>query len=293
MLRGCSHNCNGLTTVAAADRACAEWRRSGYHYILLQEHHLTLLTSVRVRRRLHQQGWTAYLAFSPRGASGRPRAGTGILIRSDLLSNSSLTIVGGEAAIQRAADGRYIAMPVRWSGHNLHMCSIYMPNNSTQQRQFIAAQLAPLAAAAAAGSGCGVGILTLPLNLILTALAMWPGYPTLMWAPRNAGGMRCRTWWMSTVFATLAAVSLLMFTPTPRRASTASTVFPCPAAPRRCVLCAGPHPQRPSPRLPLSGGPPAQGGPGLRRIRLAFFSSPAPPPAAPTAWLRASSRGTC
>ena len=40
-------------------------------------------------------------------------------------------------------------MPVRWSGHHLHICSIYLPNDSTQQRQLFADALAPLAAGAA------------------------------------------------------------------------------------------------------------------------------------------------
>jgi len=150
VLRYGSQNCNGLATAAKAAEAAGHWRRAGYHVVLVQEHHLTLLTSVAVARRLRQLGWAAYFAFSPPGASGRGRGGTAILIRSSLLSSDSFTIVGGDAAVRRAADGRYIAMPARWCGHHLHIASVYLPNDSTAQRQLIAERLQPLYAAAAA-----------------------------------------------------------------------------------------------------------------------------------------------
>ncbi|KAL4856066.1 Transposon TX1 uncharacterized protein [Chlorella vulgaris] len=276
VLRGCSHNCNGLTTVAAVDQACAEWRRSGYHYVLLQEHHLTLLTSVRVRRRLHQHGWTAYLAFSPLGASGRPRAGTGILIRSDLLSNSSLTIVGGEAAIQRAADGRYIAMPVRWSGHNLHMCSIYMPNNSTQQRQFIAAQLAPLAAAAAGRQLLWGGDFNFAPQPHLDRLGHVAGVPhadvgtAQRWRDALPG--------LVDVYRVRHPGRRVFTYVNPHSASRLDRFYSSPALLPHIAVCSvrdrclSDH--RPV-SLTLVGLLPSGVGPGLRRARLGFFSSPA------------------
>ncbi|KAL4852850.1 Transposon TX1 uncharacterized protein [Chlorella vulgaris] len=276
VLRGCSHNCNGLTTVAAVDKACAEWRRSGYHYVLLQEHHLTLLTSVRVRRRLHQHGWTAYLAFSPLGASGRPRAGTGILIRSDLLSNSSLTIVGGEAAIQRAADGRYIAMRVRWSGHNLHMCSIYMPNNSTQQRQFIAAQLAPLAAAAAGRQLLWGGDFNFAPQPHLDRLGHVAGVPhadvgtAQRWRDALPG--------LVDVYRVRHPGRRVFTYVNPHSASRLDRFYSSPALLPHIAVCSvrdcclSDH--RPV-SLTLVGLLPSGVGPGLRRARLGFFSSPA------------------
>ena len=150
VLRWGSQNSNGLSTPASAAAAAGHWRRAAWQVVFVQEHHLTLFTAVAVARQLRHSGWTAYFAFSPPGPSGRGRAGTAVLIRSDLLASGAIALVGGDAAVLRAADGRYIGMPVRWSGHDLHIASIYMPNGSTEQRQFIADVLPPLAASAGA-----------------------------------------------------------------------------------------------------------------------------------------------
>ena len=128
--------------------AAADWLRAGYHLVLIQETHLTLFSAVRVQQQLARLGWTCYFAHSPPGPAGRPRGGTAILVRSALVRDGTFTVAGGDAAVERHAEGRYIAMPVRWCGHRLHICSIYMPNDSTQQRQLIANALGPLAASA-------------------------------------------------------------------------------------------------------------------------------------------------
>lgn len=150
VLRWGSHNANGLTTPARVREAADSWRRAGYQVLLLQEHHLTLFSAVKILRKLRRLGWTVYHACGPAGADGRGRGGTAIMIRSSLLSSGALSLVGGEAAVQRSADGRYVAVPVRWSGHLLHICSVYLPNTAAEQRQFIDERLRPLAAAAAA-----------------------------------------------------------------------------------------------------------------------------------------------
>ncbi|KAI3437676.1 hypothetical protein D9Q98_000126 [Chlorella vulgaris] len=234
VLRGCSHNCNGLTTVAAVDRACAEWRRSGYHYILLQEHHLTLLTSVRVRRRLHQRGWTAHLAFSPLGASGRPRAGTGILI------------------------------------------SIYMPNDGTQQRQFIAAQLAPLAAAAAGRPLLWGGDFNFAPQPHLDRLGHVAGVPhadvgtAQRWRDALPG--------LVDVYRVRHPGRRVFTYVNPHSASRLDRFYSSPALLPHVAVCSvrdrclSDH--RPV-SLTLVGLLPSGVGPGLRRARLGFFSSPA------------------
>ena len=153
VLRWASHNVCGLASRDRAEVAVASWDRAGYQVVLAQEHHLTLSTITAIRRRLHRLGWTMYYALSPPGPTGRGRGGTAILIRSALLSSGTFTIVGGDAGVVRAADGRYIALRARWGGHHLHVCSIYMPNDSTSQRHFISTSLQPLVAAAAA-AGC-------------------------------------------------------------------------------------------------------------------------------------------
>jgi len=148
VLRCGSHNANGLTAGSRVALAAADWLRAGYHLVLIQETHLTLFSAVRVQQQLARLGWTCYFAHSPPGPAGRPRGGTAILVRSALVRDGTFTVAGGDAAVERHAEGRYIAMPVRWCGHRLHVCSIYMPNDSTQQRQLIANVLRPLAASA-------------------------------------------------------------------------------------------------------------------------------------------------
>lgn len=151
VLRYGSHNPNGLTTIAVVGQAAAAWQQAGFDIVFLQEHHLTFATRTRIQRCLLRHGWRAFLALSPTGASGRGRAGTAILIRRELLDRQELTVVGGDAAVQLGPEGRYTALPVRWCGHHLHLCSIYLPSGDpAAQRDYITSHLSPLAAAAQA-----------------------------------------------------------------------------------------------------------------------------------------------
>lgn len=151
-----SHNVNGLTTAAAVDAAAAFWRQAGFQVVFLQEPHLTFHTRTAIERRLLRHGWVAYISLSPPGPSGRGRGGTAILIRRELLRSGVVSADGGEgaAAAVHGPEGRFTALPVRWCGHHLHLCSIYLPSgDSSAQRQYITNHLAPLAAAARA-AGC-------------------------------------------------------------------------------------------------------------------------------------------
>ena len=155
VLRCGSHNVNGLTTNAAVDATAASWRRAGFQIVLVQEPHLTFHTRTAFERRMRWHGWVAYISLSPTGPSGRGRGGTAILIRQELLRSQVVTVVGdGDAAAVHGPEGRFTALHVRWCGHRLHICSIYLPSgDSTAQRQYITNHLAPLAAAAHA-AGC-------------------------------------------------------------------------------------------------------------------------------------------
>lgn len=153
VLRWATQNGNGLASRERAAVAAASWQRAGHQVVLFQELHLTLHTVTPVLRRLRRLGWTTFYALSPPGPSGRGRGGTAILIRSALLSSGAFAIVGGDAGVVRAPDGRYVAMTARWGGHMLHVCSFYMPNDAAAQRQFITSSLAPLEAAAST-AGC-------------------------------------------------------------------------------------------------------------------------------------------
>ena len=149
VLRCGNHNVNGLATAASVERATAAWRQAGYHVVFVQEHHLTFHTRTAALQRLQRRGWLAFVALSPAGASGRGRGGTAILVQRALITSGELTLVGGEAAFQAGPEGRYAALPVRWGGHHLHLCSVYLPSgDSAAQRRYIADHLAPLSAAA-------------------------------------------------------------------------------------------------------------------------------------------------
>ncbi len=67
------------------------------------------------------------------------------------MDTGALTLVGGDAAALMGPEGRYVALPVRWGGHHLHLCSVYLPSgDSAAQRRYISDHMAPLAAAARA-----------------------------------------------------------------------------------------------------------------------------------------------
>lgn len=144
-----SHNTCTLSTPQAAEAAARDWGRAGIRVVLIQEHRLTLFTAPAVARRLARLGWTAYFSFS-----GEAAGGTAIILRTSLITDGTLELVGGDAAVRRGPGGRYIAAPFRWSGHRLHIASVYLPSgNPTAQRAYITSHLAPLAAAAIA-AGC-------------------------------------------------------------------------------------------------------------------------------------------
>jgi exonuclease III len=129
------------------------WRRAGFQVVFLQETHLTLFTATRVERQLAAAGWRAFWAFSPCSSAGRGRAGTAVLIRTRLVTSGALRLVGGaDQAVARGPGGRYVAVRARWCGHDLHLCSVYLPNCSTERRAYIREVLGPLAAAAAGRS---------------------------------------------------------------------------------------------------------------------------------------------
>ena len=69
-------------------------------------------------------------------------AGVAVLFRQQLLSSGQLQI--DEANIQRHQNGRFLHLPVQWGGHSFTLATAYLPNDSTAQRQFLAAHLQPL-----------------------------------------------------------------------------------------------------------------------------------------------------
>lgn len=282
VLRCGSHNVNGLTSTAKLDQSLATWRQAGYHIVLLQEHHLTLHTRTSIERRLARHGWRSFIALTPPGDSGRGRGGTAVLIRRALLDSGELTLVGGEAAApQLGHEGRYAAVPVRWGGHHLHLCSIYLPSgNPAAQRQYITSHLAPLAdGARAAGRqllwGGDFNFAPCPARDRLSAGAAAAGLHP------DTGTQRC---WERALPELIDAwrarhPSRRSYTyVVPHHASRLDRFYTSPALLPRVAACtiarpaAGDH--RPV-SLSLVGLHPSSVGPPRPRLRLGFLSSPA------------------
>jgi len=128
------------------------WAGLRAHIICLQETHLRRNArsgetgcAADVERRLQaaatasqRSGYAAFWAHNSFGASG----GVGILISQDLITQGALKV--REAGLQASADGRLLAVPVVWQGHELIIMSVYMPaSNRAVQRTFIADILTP------------------------------------------------------------------------------------------------------------------------------------------------------
>ena len=69
-----------------------------------------------------------------------------MLLRRALMSSGELAA----PTVHRCPRGRYTALSFTWSGHYLHVCSIYLPNAPAARVAYISSSLAPLAAAARA-----------------------------------------------------------------------------------------------------------------------------------------------
>lgn len=273
VLRFGSHNVCGLTTVAAAQQAAASWRQARYDVVAIQEHKLTLFTATRVARRLAQLGWTFLFAITPGGACGQ--AGTAIAYRTSLRTTGSLVLVGGDQAVLRAADGRYIAVPLNWCGHDLHVCSVYLPSGDpTAQRQYLATHLQPLAVSAGNRQLLWGGDFNFVPCPHLDRLHHQPGtshpdigtqarwqaaFPQLVDAWRHRHPHR-RTY---TFISSSAASRLDRFYVSP-------ALIPCVAV---CSIQSCTTSDHRPVSLTLVGRQPSTTGPGRRRVRLGFAAN--------------------
>lgn len=148
-LRIGSVNVRGLTVPGRLQAAAARWRAARYDVVFLQEHHLTSRLHNRATiQALADLGWKAFISFSKPGRAGRPRGGTAVLVRRALLRSGELST----PTSHHCPRGRFTAVCTTWSGHRLHLCSVYLPNQAPARSAYIHATLGPLAAAAAARS---------------------------------------------------------------------------------------------------------------------------------------------
>ena len=205
-LRIGSVNLRGLATSGRLRAAAAMWRAARYDIVFIQEHHL--LSHLHDRASLqafNSLGWQVFISFGRPGPSGGRRGGTAVLLRRTLLSSGELV----EPDVQRCPRGRYTALSLTWSGHKLHLCSVYLPNCPSKRVRYISSALAPVAAAAAAAGRqlVWVVISTSPLTLLLIA-APSPAPPCavlharMMPALSPVSPSTCPAWLMSGAYAT-------------------------------------------------------------------------------------------
>lgn len=148
-LRFCSANVRGLRSPGRLRAAAARWRAGRCGVVLVQEHHLTSHLHDRATlQALAGLGWKVFIAFGQPGRAGCPRGGTAVLVRRSLVASGEVQL----GAVQTCPRGRFTAVTLSWSGHHLHLCSVYLPNSPSARSSYIHATLAPLAAAAAARS---------------------------------------------------------------------------------------------------------------------------------------------
>ena len=141
-------NLRGLVTPGRLQAAAAIWRAARYDIVFVQEHHLlSHLHDRATLQGLSDLGWQAFISFGRPGPNGGRRGGTAVLLRHALLRSGELA----EPAVQHCPRGRYTALSLSWSGHSLHLCSVYLPNSPSARSTYIASTLGPLAVDAAAG----------------------------------------------------------------------------------------------------------------------------------------------
>ena len=153
-LRVGSHNVRGLGNPLKAAAAALLWTQQKLDVILLQETKLSIFSMARITASL--KGWKrAYWCHGrtsapPDGSEPRPARGVAILVRD------GCPLVVDEGSIVRlhsgADAGNLIHLKAKWGGHRLHIASIYLPNEPTQQKHSITTQLQPLKASLPAGT---------------------------------------------------------------------------------------------------------------------------------------------
>jgi exonuclease III len=96
-------------------------------------------------RSLHAPAYRAFWAHTVHGGS----AGVGILIRGDQLRDDGLCLVGSDGSVQRGADGRLVAVRVKWAGHAFLLANVYFPasGGSPARVDFLQSVLSPVLSA--------------------------------------------------------------------------------------------------------------------------------------------------
>lgn len=142
-----SHNTHGLGLSNAATggrkidglRMC--WESVKPDVILLQETHSTAADTDLLASRLGE--YHCFWAHSSTRSGSRSRSlGSAVLISKKRVLHGGLKIKEHSDTLSK--DGRLAAVSAEWQGHQLHIASLYFPNNEAEKKQFIQRRLLPL-----------------------------------------------------------------------------------------------------------------------------------------------------
>ncbi|KAG7672302.1 hypothetical protein KSW81_005182 [Nannochloris sp. 'desiccata'] len=152
------------------------WDELHLGIVFIQEHWIpSVVHSVpfanKFSRRPHGRGWTVFWRYKTTSISastapsstatpseelddstisaGRSRGGVAIAIRTSLIRDGTVRLVGDAASVG-PKDGRVISLNIDWAGHKLSMACLYLPNHAPERAQFLQDRLVPLAASAVA-----------------------------------------------------------------------------------------------------------------------------------------------
>ena len=174
-LRFGTHNVRGLCA-ANILRFTQTWDDLHLGIVFIQEHWSPSTIHSHSFRRLftHRQqgrGWTVFWRYkttrtpsaAPTPSSpeleaqndsisrGMGKGGVAIAIRSSLIRDEIVTIVGDPSSVGPAdLDGRVISLNIDWAGHKLSLASLYLPNTALERAAFLRNRLVPLVESATA-----------------------------------------------------------------------------------------------------------------------------------------------
>ena len=138
-------------------RFTQSWDDLSLGIVFIQEHWSTPSTSdplvTAFSRRAGDRGWTVFWSYDDsirtRSTRGRGKGGVAIAIRTCLLRDGIITVIGDPQPVG-PDDGRALSLNITWAGHKLTLASIYLPCLATESAHFMRTRLVPLVEAVAA-----------------------------------------------------------------------------------------------------------------------------------------------
>lgn len=147
-----TQNVAGLAPAALLDKALAfstHWISQNLHIVLIQETHLKCIFLRHKLDLLLSPWWRCFWCMN---TTSQGRAGCAILIRKHMITSGHISVSNGQQHSAHTSCGRLLSKVIKWGGRTIQLASIYLPNESSKQKEFISAHLIPLCNAAPANS---------------------------------------------------------------------------------------------------------------------------------------------